>query len=81
LIKENIRCNWHGIDYSENVLLVLTIPAEYSEIDKAIMRECVFKAALIEHMYSEKLQFITESEATALYCLNNELKYEIRGKF
>ncbi|PKY55540.1 hypothetical protein RhiirA4_475072 [Rhizophagus irregularis] len=33
LIKENIRCKWHGIKYSKNVLLVLTIPAEYSEIE------------------------------------------------
>ncbi|CAG8738605.1 10066_t:CDS:2 [Rhizophagus irregularis] len=58
---------WHGIKYSKNVLLVLTIPAEYSEIEKAIMRECVFEAALIKNMDSEKLQFTTESEAAALY--------------
>ncbi|GBC29110.2 hypothetical protein GLOIN_2v1687711 [Rhizophagus irregularis DAOM 181602=DAOM 197198] len=81
LIKENIRCKWHGIKYSKNVLLVLTIPAEYSEIEKAIMRECVFEAALIKNMDSEKLQFTTESEAAALYCLKNELKYEIGEAF
>ncbi|RGB22594.1 hypothetical protein C1646_49898 [Rhizophagus diaphanus] len=45
------------------------------------MRECVFKAALIKNMDSEKLQFTTESEATALYCLKNELKYEIGETF
>ncbi|RGB27134.1 hypothetical protein C1646_769515 [Rhizophagus diaphanus] len=81
LIKENIRCNWHGIDYSENVLLVLTIPAEYSETDKVIMRQCVYNANLIEDIYSRKLQFATESEATAIYCLKDYFNYEIEGKF
>ncbi|POG63308.1 hypothetical protein GLOIN_2v1687711, partial [Rhizophagus irregularis DAOM 181602=DAOM 197198] len=45
------------------------------------MRECVFEAALIKNMDSEKLQFTTESEAAALYCLKNELKYEIGEAF
>ena len=44
----------------ENVLFVLTIPAEYSENDKVIMRECAFKAGLISDKNSEKLQFTTE---------------------
>ena len=44
----------------ENVLLVLTVPAEYSENDKAIMRECAFKAELISDRNSGKLQFTTE---------------------
>lgn len=44
----------------ENVLLVLPVPAEYSEYDKAIMRECIFNAGLINNRFSEKLQFTTE---------------------
>ncbi|EXX72132.1 hypothetical protein RirG_072220 [Rhizophagus irregularis DAOM 197198w] len=60
LIKENISRNWQGIDYFKNVLLVLTIPAEYSETDKVIMRQCVYNANLIEDIYSGKLQFATE---------------------
>jgi hypothetical protein len=43
-----------------DVLLVLTIPAEYSENDKAIMRECTFNAGLISDKNSERLQFTTE---------------------
>ncbi|CAB5355832.1 unnamed protein product [Rhizophagus irregularis] len=81
LIKEKISCNWHGIDYFKEVLLVLTIPAEYSETDKVIMRQCVYNANLIEDIYSGKLQFATESEATAIYCLKDYFKCEIEETF
>ncbi|PKY55624.1 hypothetical protein RhiirA4_548831, partial [Rhizophagus irregularis] len=81
LIKENIGRSWHGFDYSKNVLLVLTIPAEYSETDKAIMRQCVYNANLIEDKYSGNLQFATESEATAIYCLKDYFKCEIEETF
>ena len=60
LAKENVHKFWPGIDFMENVLIVLTIPAEYSENDKAIMRECTFNAGLISDKRSEKLQFTTE---------------------
>ncbi|PKY53120.1 hypothetical protein RhiirA4_471164 [Rhizophagus irregularis] len=66
-IKEKI-CHLDGFDYFEDVLLVLTIPAEYSEMDKVIMRQCVYNADLIKDRDSEKLQFTTESKATALNC-------------
>jgi hypothetical protein len=58
VIKEKI--GWYAIDFYENVLLVLTIPVEYSENDIAIMRECVFEAGLIKEICSAKLQFTTE---------------------
>ncbi|CAB5385695.1 unnamed protein product [Rhizophagus irregularis] len=57
---------------------ILTVPAEYSEKDKDIMRECIHNAKLIKNKSSEKLQFITESEAAAIYCTKNELqKYNL----
>ncbi|CAB5357550.1 unnamed protein product [Rhizophagus irregularis] len=73
LIKEKISNNWN-IDFYESVLLVLTVPTEYSEKDKAIMRECVYEAELIAKRFSNKLQFTTESEAAAIYCMQNVLK-------
>jgi hypothetical protein len=51
-----------GINYSENVLLVLTVPAEYSDKAKATLRECAYNADLIGYKSSEKLQFTTERE-------------------
>ncbi|RGB33498.1 hypothetical protein C1646_788697 [Rhizophagus diaphanus] len=74
LIKETIPKYWKGIDFMEHVFLVLTIPAEYSENDKAIMRECTFNAGLISDKRSEKLQFTTEPEAAAIYCMYSSLR-------
>jgi len=60
LIKDTIPQYFPGIDFMKNVLLVLTVPTEYSENDKAIMRECAFNAGLIGDKNSEKLQFTTK---------------------
>ncbi|PKY59113.1 hypothetical protein RhiirA4_430188, partial [Rhizophagus irregularis] len=60
LIKETIPNYWSGIDFMEHVLLVLTVPDEYSENDIAILRECIFNAGLISDKRSERLQFTTE---------------------
>ncbi|CAG8669775.1 11342_t:CDS:2 [Funneliformis mosseae] len=74
LINVTINERWNGINFTENVLLVFTVPAEYTEKDKAIMRECAFNAQLIGDKSSQKLQFTTEPEAAALYCMENKLK-------
>ncbi|RHZ68998.1 hypothetical protein Glove_291g50 [Diversispora epigaea] len=49
--------------------MVLTVPAEYSEKSKGILRDCAFNAGLIGHLTSEKLQFSTEPEAAAIHCM------------
>ncbi|CAG8562804.1 uncharacterized protein OCT59_009876 [Rhizophagus irregularis] len=74
LIKEMVTTHWSGIDFLENVLVVITVPAEYSEKDKAIMRECAYDAGLIIERESKNLQFTTEPEAAAIYCMENNLK-------
>lgn len=51
---------WDGIDFTENVLFVLTVPAEFSEKDKTIMRKCAHKAKLIKSKSSKNLEFTTE---------------------
>ncbi|CAB4491844.1 unnamed protein product [Rhizophagus irregularis] len=38
------------------------------------MRECVFNAGLISNKSSVKLQFTTEPEAAAIYCMENILR-------
>ncbi|CAB5192644.1 unnamed protein product [Rhizophagus irregularis] len=73
LIKETITRHWE-IDFYESVLLILTVPTEYSEKDKAIMRECAHNAELITEKCSNKLQFTTEPEAAAIYCMNSSLQ-------
>ncbi|RIA82252.1 hypothetical protein C1645_809690 [Glomus cerebriforme] len=74
LIKETIPQYWPGIDFMQQVLFVLTVPAEYSENDKAIMRECAFNAELVADKCSEQLQFTTEPEAAAIYCMYSILR-------
>ncbi|PKY37992.1 hypothetical protein RhiirA4_500118 [Rhizophagus irregularis] len=65
-IKETITTSWPNCG---DILLVLTIPTECSDKEKAIMRECAFNAGLIKDKDSMSLQFTTESEAAAIYCM------------
>ncbi|CAG8555056.1 539_t:CDS:2 [Acaulospora morrowiae] len=69
IAKDTIQRRWPNIDFMTNVQLVLTVPAEFTEKAKGIMRECVFKANLINTLQSNHLQFTTEPEAAALYCM------------
>lgn len=48
------------MNFHENVLLVISVPAEYSKKEMAIIRECAFKADLIIKENTEYLQFTTE---------------------
>ncbi|CAG8612540.1 uncharacterized protein OCT59_012211 [Rhizophagus irregularis] len=77
-IKDTIKdvsdeARWE-IDFMENVLLVLTVPAEYTQKEKATMRKCALDAGLIDDLDSKKLEFTTEPEAAAIYCKDNVLK-------
>ncbi|RIA82723.1 hypothetical protein C1645_809496 [Glomus cerebriforme] len=71
VIKEIVAIRWPNVDYFENVLLVITVPAEFSEQSKAIMRVCAFNAGLIKEECSANLQFTTEPEAAAVHCMEN----------
>ena len=50
------------MNFYENVLLVLSVPADYSKKELAIMRKCAYKADLTNEENSEYLQFTTERE-------------------
>ena len=60
MIKDTVTNEWEEIEFFKNVLLVLTVPAEYTEGAKFIMRECAYNAGLTNDTYSRKLQFTTE---------------------
>ncbi|CAB5192646.1 unnamed protein product [Rhizophagus irregularis] len=77
VIKDTIKKAWCGIDFFQQVLLVLTVPAEYSEKEIAIMRDCVFEAGLIKEKCSKNLRFTTEPEAVAINCLNDRRNDDI----
>lgn len=46
----------------EQVLIIFTVPAGFSDQAKAIMRACIYEAGLINVKSSGKLQFTTERE-------------------
>nr|CAG8558965.1 2140_t:CDS:2 [Entrophospora candida] len=71
--KKVVTERWEGIDFTKNVLLIATVPAEYSEKANGIMRECIYKAGLISTLESQNLQFTTEPEAAAVFCLKSVL--------
>ena len=62
MIQLTVKTRWPNINFFKNVLLVLTVPEEYPENAKEIMRECVYKAGLLEDKFSTVLQFTTECE-------------------
>ncbi|CAG8586674.1 1928_t:CDS:2, partial [Scutellospora calospora] len=66
---ETINTRWPNVDFFNNVLIVFTVPAEYSEKSKGILRQCIYNAGLIGSSTSEKLQFSTEPEAAAIHCM------------
>ncbi|KAF0437497.1 actin-like ATPase domain-containing protein [Gigaspora margarita] len=67
LIKKVLLKRWPNINFLNQVLLVITVPAEYTEHTKDIMKESILRAGLISKN-SDKLKFIEESKAAAIYC-------------
>ncbi|CAG8623346.1 9112_t:CDS:2, partial [Scutellospora calospora] len=60
LVKSTIDIRWPQIDFFKNVLLILTVPVEYSEKKKAIMKQCAFDAGLIKSTITTNLKITTE---------------------
>ncbi|PKK57290.1 hypothetical protein RhiirC2_858276 [Rhizophagus irregularis] len=57
---ERILEHWPDVNFYENVLLIISVPADYSKKELAIMRECSLEAELIRKENIEYLQFTTE---------------------
>ncbi|RIA95888.1 hypothetical protein C1645_816032 [Glomus cerebriforme] len=77
LIKETVAIRWPNINFFEQVLLILTVSAEWPPISINIMRECVYNAGLITEQHSNKLQFTTEPQAVAIYCMNKLREFDL----
>ncbi|GES97069.1 hypothetical protein GLOIN_2v1646219 [Rhizophagus clarus] len=56
------------------VIFVLSVPAEWPPRTRDILRDCVYKAGLLDESNRQsnqhKLEFTTEPEAAAIYCLS-----------
>ncbi|RHZ69020.1 hypothetical protein Glove_291g45 [Diversispora epigaea] len=76
-IKNTILKTWPKLDFFNQILLIMTVPAEYSHRDKQTMRECAHLAGLIGTLNSETLQFTSEPEAAAIYCFTMQSLREL----
>ncbi|PKY55542.1 hypothetical protein RhiirA4_504538, partial [Rhizophagus irregularis] len=70
LIKSTLERRWPTISFLQQVGLILTIPAEWPPHNTTVMRECAYKAGLLTTLNSTHLEFTTEPDVIALYCLN-----------
>ncbi|CAG8602704.1 16306_t:CDS:2 [Funneliformis mosseae] len=66
---DTINTRWPNIKFMDQALIILTVPAEFTDQAKAILRDCIYNAELIKTKTSEKLQFSTEPEAAAVHCM------------
>ena len=57
---ETVQIRWPKLDYYSHVIKVMTVPAEYDEKARHIMRTCAFEAGIINTLNSESLEFTSE---------------------
>ncbi|RIA83506.1 hypothetical protein C1645_786177 [Glomus cerebriforme] len=68
VIEEILKTRCNGVPLSQ-LLFVLSVPAEWPPNTRNILRNCVYKAELLDESNQHKLEFTTEPEAAAIYCL------------
>ncbi|CAB5350223.1 unnamed protein product [Rhizophagus irregularis] len=70
VIQQEIKRCWPDIDFYRHVRIVVTVPAGFTEDTKTTMRKCLYDAGLIKRIGTLSLQFTTEPEAAAIYCMS-----------
>ncbi|CAG8532487.1 8694_t:CDS:2, partial [Paraglomus occultum] len=78
LIKETLARRWPDVQFPEQVRLIMSLPAEWGPGTPGILRECAYMAGLIAERYTDQLDFTTEPEAAALYCIEIQQQYKIQ---
>ncbi|KAF0428017.1 actin-like ATPase domain-containing protein [Gigaspora margarita] len=78
-MKEKIENHWPGINFHKHVLLVFSVPAEFNENVRVIMRRCIYNAGLISSLGALNLQFTTEPEAASVYCINKLKELDMKA--
>ncbi|CAI2181652.1 4060_t:CDS:2 [Funneliformis geosporum] len=70
VIEENLEKRCGGVPLSQ-VLFVMSVPAEWPPRTREILRDCAYKAGLLSENNKQNLEFTTEPEAAAIYCLSS----------
>ncbi|RGB26163.1 hypothetical protein C1646_820575 [Rhizophagus diaphanus] len=71
MMKNYLSDKYKYLDFHDQVIIILTIPAEFDNNAIAILRQCAFEAKLTDARNSRNLKFITEPEAAAIHCMNS----------
>ncbi|CAB5381361.1 unnamed protein product [Rhizophagus irregularis] len=71
MMKNCLSDKYKYLDFHDQVIIILTIPAEFDNNAIAILRQCAFEAKLTDARNSRNLKFITEPEAAAIHCMNS----------
>ncbi|CAG8493980.1 8330_t:CDS:2, partial [Scutellospora calospora] len=60
VIKNTISARWPGVNFYRDVKFLITVPLNFSEGAKDIVRYCVSEAGLLDHATSPNLEFLLE---------------------
>ncbi|CAG8751287.1 29224_t:CDS:2 [Gigaspora margarita] len=67
LIKKTAATHWPNVNFMKQVLLIMTVLAEFSEQANASIRECAYKAGLILTQYADTLQLTMNMSSYSLF--------------
>ncbi|CAG8474076.1 5885_t:CDS:10 [Paraglomus brasilianum] len=77
-IVSKLDARWPGLKFPSQVKLILSIPAEWGPPTKNTMRQCCLDAGLIDRLFTSNLEFTTEPEAAAIYCMEFCKEYQLK---
>ncbi|CAJ0911447.1 796_t:CDS:2 [Entrophospora sp. SA101] len=66
-----------SMKYPQQVRFVISVPAEWGHDARAVMRECMYNAGYLEARQSDNLEFTTEPEAAAIYCIKTLAEHNL----
>ncbi|CAB4476998.1 unnamed protein product [Rhizophagus irregularis] len=71
-IRRRVKSHWHSLDFDSQVIIVITVPAEFDDNAIETMSECAIGANLVKEENIERnLKFTTEPEAAAINSISS----------
>ncbi|CAG8611977.1 5309_t:CDS:10 [Diversispora eburnea] len=78
LIQETLNRRWPPAIKLSQVRFVFSVPAEWKPHIIGILQDCIYDAGYLEKRHSNhNLEFTTEPEAAALYCMKKSGEYKL----
>ncbi|CAG8435939.1 8607_t:CDS:2 [Ambispora gerdemannii] len=74
---ETLLNRWPSLTLPK-IRFVFSVPAEWAPKTRGILRECIYKAGFLTEKYSDNLEFISEPEAAAIFCMSILKEHELK---